>query len=320
MINWTGILDSLGVEYIEGPGPNVRRGHIGINCPLCHNDDKYHYSIDVETGKTRGCWRDESHWLRPVELLAAVAGIPTDSAYDMIKSDGSYVDLGSLLDLLNPVEEGVFAPQTLEWFKGAREFGSGFSAEKKYIRYLSRRDVSVMEAGDLDLRWCAHGEQGGRVYLPIHYKSDMVGWTGRAISKQAKVRYMTYPTGEMVGNTVWNDCVPEGHKASVLVASEGPFDGLAVHLAVRDLGGWATAALGLRWGPAKIDAIIRMREELDAEHLVLMLDQKTDAQALEIQSKFGIDRPEIYFLPEEYKDPGEMPKTLIQNELRQWLS
>lgn len=323
VIPWIDIFERLGIEYQEGPSRNVRSGHVGVHCPMCHDDDKFHFSLDLNTGKVRGCWRDASHWLKPVDLLSDLARIPREHAYELIKGNSNDVKLATLIDILEPSARNKIAPMPTEWFKEAEVFGSSkrpvMPQEPPYWNYLKKRGYDPRDLSEwYGMRWCATGKRQGRVYFPIHYRGKMVGYTGRAVTKNARAKYLTKPSGETMRQCVWNDCVDEGVRADLLVINEGPFDGLRVDMALDGLG-WAVAALSVNVGEDRVNTILRIREELDADRMVIMLDHGTEALGMALQDRFGVDRPDLCMIPEQFKDPDEMTTEQILDTLEPWL-
>ena len=319
MIDWLRILDQGGVDYVLGPARNVRHHHVGINCPRCAGDTKYHFSIDLETGKIRGCWRDQNHWMGPIELVAELTHSSLSVAHQILvdgdrvmMEDCSPRRLQADLEMLDAEDEEKAELAKIEWPSGFKKFHQAERRAVPFYEYLFRRGFinpdAVAEC--YGLRWCDSGEWGPRIGFPLYDGLRMVGWTARAITKRARAKYKTYPSGEGVRHLVWD---PVGDPDWLLVICEGPFDALKIDWYADERPVRALAMLGLQAGAAKGAALVRAAD--GAREVVLLLDRGAEAQALELQAALGPLRPRIAGLPRGIKDPGDLSRVAVERLL-----
>jgi hypothetical protein len=307
-------MEASGIPYRLGPASNVRRDHIGINCPMCVNDTNYFFSIDLREGRIRGCWWDRNHWLGPAALISLLARIPKAKAIEILKENeamgaGDIADMKRTLASINSTPKPKVELKTLPWPNTFREFSvEGRFDQDIFDSYLADRGFPARETGKLyGLRYCATGHWAPRVYFPLMHERNLVGWTGRAVTANAKIRYLTHPTGDGVRHLVW--APPAKPDATTLVICEGPFDALKVDC----YAGWsmqAIALMGLNAGPSKISAVVRMASRF--KKVVVLLDKGTETQALDLQQALSVMRTEIHFVPDGVKDPGDMTKVQVR--------
>mgnify|MGYP003108609928 CR=1 FL=1 len=306
MIDWRQILDEHGIDYVLGPAANVRKDHIGINCPLCGNDTKHHYSISLTDGKVRGCWRDPSHWLSPAALLSELTGMAYQKAKDQVSGDGDRTSTtAELLRALSPPESQPKTElQPLEMPSTFQRFTGSTGREEPFARYLRERGLHYPQelSRDFDLRWCGSGRWAPRIVFPIYRDQDglLVGWTSRAIGP-ARARYLAHPEGDAMERLVWQSS-PEVAGATLVVV-EGPFDALKVAAAgVPDV--VSVALLTNHAGPAKLSRLVSLGRQ--AERTIVLLDEGAEAQALDLASDLAVIHASLEFVPPEFSDPGEM--------------
>ncbi len=309
MIDWIDFLEQHSVPYVLGPARNVRQGHVGIACPRCAEDNATHFSLDIISGKVRGCWRDPGHWMTPVSLVASLAGCTMSQAYALVNDDPlpQEVDLGALREQLegqaepSPEREPVTFPKHFKRFSTATtKYSSQIAAEE----YLRRRgfEKPVDVANEYGLYWSRDPEWQQRIIFPIwSLDGELQGWTARAITPNARLRYKSHPPGDGLGACLWNAASGKGR---YLILCEGCFDALPVDVAVRKYNCRASALLGLNWGPRKIQTIARMAAEY--EGVVILLDRGAEAQALELSEQLTLYAPVVATVPLHRKDPGEM--------------
>jgi len=319
VIDWLRFLDRNRIDYVIGPAQNVRHNHIGINCPRCGDDTKHHFSIDLESGKIKGCWRDSNHWMDPLELVAELTHTSQGEARRLLSEGGQIMvedcspkALMEELELLDDSKRGE--PDQLPELEWPPEFYH-FNAQRRalpYYEYLSARGFSNPEAVAecYGLRWCADGEWGPRIAFPLYEELRMVGWTARAITKRAKAKYKTHPIGKGVRRLLWD---PAGRDDWLLVVCEGPFDALKIDWFAAERPVRAVAIMGLQVGAAKIGALVRAAT--GAREVVLLLDSDAEAQALELQGALGPLRARIVALPRGVKDPGDLSRVAVERLL-----
>lgn len=311
MIEWRAIFDRHGFDYVEGPAPDVRSGHIGFPCPRCGAADAgTHYAIDVTSGKVRGCWRDPSHWLRPVDLLVELLGVSVSQAIELAGGKGERSELSTILERLEG--PSASAPREFEVFDMPPHFVP-FSAKvcrvgNPFVDYLIHRGFPDPQelSWRFDIRWCHVGRFAPRIIFPIYRaasdgEDDLLGWTGRAITKSAKARYIAHPTGDAMEHLLWESATTR--PGDVLIVVEGPFDALKV-AAAADFPATVVALMTNHAGPAKLARIIKLG--LIAKTTLVILDAGAEGQALNLWRDLAVIQPQLAFVPREFKDPGEM--------------
>lgn len=316
--NWLRFLDSTRTPYLLGPCPNVRRDHVGINCPVCRSDDKYYFSIDIEEGKIRGCWWSANHWRNPTELIAILAGVTFAEANKIYRGDDdapkeSIADMRKRLEALDDPKGLQVHRVILKVLDLPPEFNHFTSEpsrrERPFVRYLHRRgfgDVQHLGA-KYGLRWCDLGEWGPRVIFPLYRLNRILGWTARAITP-ARAKYLHHPEGDTIRHLLWTS--PNLDRAEVVVVCEGVLDALrVVTCAPREKNVGAVALLGLSAGEDKLAAL---REVARHKRVVFLLDRGTEAQAMELRGRTPDLNARIGFLPEGVKDPGDLSEWQVE--------
>lgn len=311
--DWISWFESNGIDHTVGPAKDVRTGHVGIACPVCASDTGTHFSIDVSSGKVRGCWRDKTHWMSGPKLMRALAGVPECEAWKLLQSgDASAVsfDAASLLDTLESKESerGQFVGE--DWPREFHPLGSGPSTFRAPFRdYMESRGFPRHDHAALyqtyDISWCRTGRYKNRIIFPLFHKMMLVGWTGRAITR-SRARYDTHPPGVAAGRIVWNNFAfePKPRKRDVLVLCEGTFDALKL-----DWFGWehglrSSALLGNNAGSAKLRVVAEIAQRFRKTYV--MLDRAAEGHALDIVAALSVCGVEYLELPGEADDPGEM--------------
>jgi hypothetical protein len=316
MIDWVQLLDSLGVECQLGPKKNTRAGHVGIQCPLCDSDSKFHFSIELKSGKVRGCWRDRSHWLSPTALVAQLASVSYGRAKDILDQGELpvLINTGSLLkriEALDVEEEGTrlkSCPLRPE-FKSFQRGDGRTRQEDRFRDYLWDRgfDQLTQMAEEYQLRWCMDGEWTHRLVVPLLWDDGrIVGWTARAITEAAKLRYRIAPTGDAAQDLLWVPRADEDMAGSVLVVQEGPVDAWKIDWYGIDVdeGIASVALLTNSAGPGKIRRIARIAERYD--RVVVVPDRGAEAQGMAVQASLRVLGAELITIPPQFKDVGEM--------------
>jgi len=317
--DWLRFLETQGVEYRLGPAENIRRNHVGISCPHCPQDNKFHFGIDLDTGRVRGCWRDDDHWLSPAALICSLSHVDFAEAKRILTEGDYYASsttpealLAQLKELDKPVEPPAFP--SIKMSASFQRFHMKPSRkERRYHQYLEERGYQNPErlGRSYGLRWCPHGEFSGRIIFPIWVDGKLVGWTARAVGR-AKPKYKAMPPGDAMQRLLWESrSVRDG---DVLVVVEGPFDALRVSYAVDDYA-VAVALLTNQAGPQKLDRILKLSKR--ATRTVVLLDTGAEPQALQLARDLAVVAPELVFPPSGVKDPGDMSVEQIQRTLFQ---
>ena len=306
--DWLAFLRGVNVDHEIGPKANVRAGHVGIDCLLCGDDTKKHFSIELESGRIRGCWRDRSHWIGPTELVSRLARVTHSEAKRILETqdvpvDVSTGDLQAQLDQVG-VRERSRLP-AVEWPREMKPFTPRPSLQEgRFHAYLERRGFSDAHgvASMYGLRWCFRGRWTNRIAFPLlDDDGNLVGWSARAITP-SKRRYLVEPSGDAGGALLWG--VDPSMEGGTLIVCEGPFDALKIDYYAGRRPVYAVALLTNGAGPAKVARLARLADRFD--RLVILLDRGAEGPALDLRDALQIIRPEVRFVPEGAKDPGEM--------------
>jgi hypothetical protein len=322
MFDWCRFFDSISVEYLVGPASNVRRDHVGIDCPKCAGDQKKHFSINLATGKVRGCWRDKGHWMSAVDLICYLGGVSRSRAIEMLKTDEFPVEvnmrtLARQLDELGSRESKDLEQQT--WPEGFERFGRGLTKRaRSFVEYLEGRGFEDGDAARAGLRWCDRaGDWMKRIMFPLFADDVLVGWTGRSIIG-SKLRYRLHPAGDTAAGLIWNDRgAARLEQKRVLVVCEGTFDAWKIHVHGEEQGVTAVAILTTGAGPLKLGKIVKAARGF--ERVVVLLDRGAEAQAMDLCESLQVIAPTLESLPRGVKDPGELSRRQVLELVEGWL-
>ena len=79
----TTVLDELGLSYVVGgTHRHARPGWVGVDCPWCGTEDRFHLGIPIDHPKVAVCWQCGKHSL--VEYLHTAANLPWQKCYDLV--------------------------------------------------------------------------------------------------------------------------------------------------------------------------------------------------------------------------------------------
>ena len=297
-----------------GPSGNVRAGHVGIHCPECPDDDKYHYAMDLSSGKVRGCWRDPAHWMSGVELIQRLAYCSHNEAVDIYHDEISLTatSLAAMLKQMEDIMPTTAVKTKLEPVQMPRSFRlfseNPSHQEKRYHDYLVKRgyDDPASLSYLFDLRWCDDGPFAGRIVFPVKKRRMTYGWTARTIGK-AKARYKAGPDHTSMAGFLWES--RQAFKDDVLIVVEGPFDALRV-ASVLDSSAVVVALMTNHAGPEKLDRLLEIGGKTD--HTIICLDQGAESHAMQLSADLAVLGPEVRYLPQSVGDPGEMHPTMVR--------
>lgn len=329
--NWQQFLDRNNIEY-QSSGANVSKGHVSIHCPMCGADDpSFHMSVNLE-GRGWRCWRNPSHrGVAPARLVAALLGISIQRAHEMIGGTVFVPDdfMARIEKSLAPKGEPIKQPD-LRLPDDFRSFTTRYlPSERPYRKYLRGddrgfRNADISEMTDeYGMYYCCDGPYRGRVIFTVREKRKLISWTGRAISRNATLRYKTLSTDEEKAKAegyrparkaishclLWQDQLMRWDR-DILLLVEGPFDALKINI------------LGKRYGIAATCFFTSAPTEEQIENLhmlcpqfsrrILLLDRGTLAIGMRILGGLsGLD-VELGKLPKGLKDPGELTTTSFQ--------
>lgn len=307
-----------GTDHITR-GPNVKRNHINIACPFCGDDPSHHMGVNLQTGKW-GCWRSTLHrGNHPFRLLNALYGLTWDQVKDLVKGGveppGS---LGELEALLTGLGSPTNAPKGITRLMYPDTFRSfptdpNHPMEQRVRRYLAERgyaeyldDPRFIER--YQMQYESVGRFAYRAILPVFGPEGLLGWTGRAIGP-AELKYVSYPSGAQLAGLLYNElnALEGSNEYTDLILVEGPFDAIKFDWAalLGNLPVTAVALMGLAITPEKARRLYRL---FDCYRRVwLCSDNDLPEEVFSLVQKLPTAQLRITSVPEQFKDPGEMP-------------
>lgn len=325
-MEWVRFLTMNGIDFVES-GPNVARGNVNIRCPFCGEDDQSHHLGISLNGRGWGCWRDRSHrGIKAQRLIQALIHCSYEEASRLVGDANAVALVGDagfgahVAQLLSPKPEPEeertlsFTPE----LRPLKDEGLG----QMFIGYLAKRGYTRREATQLaayyGLRYATTGIFRGRLIVPILMEDGLANWTGRAISRDAFVRYRTLSTDPekakadnlplariAVDRTVLNYGPLLGNPSGdTLVVCEGPMDALRVDWLGRDNGVRATCLFGKNLSPSQLQLLENLAERF--ERMVLLLDNDASMDTIQMMDRLGYLRFSLMFVPPGVKDPAEL--------------
>lgn len=313
--DWTTFFDNHGIAY-RTEGKNCKKGWAVVDCPFCGDDTGQHMGVNPATGGW-ACWRDRGHKGRSVpKLIDALLGCGWRKACELAGDWQEPVPIGDELLTANAAEldreDEVLKPQPIHWppsdFYSLR---STTQATLPYERYLNERgfgkaDIPIL-ARRYDLWAGLSGDWRGRLILPIlGAKGRVYGWQGRAISKKAELRYLSYPNSSLVKKLLFNfGPAYESKRRKVLVVVEGPVDTLKVDYYGRGEGIRAVGTLGTSFMDAQVSLLYKLCPLYD--QTLILFDRGAETAAWDLMDKLAMFSPSMGMVPEKYDDAGALP-------------
>lgn len=225
------LLHQLRIPFRQfGESPHVTEGWLGLQCPKCgRGSGNFGLGYNLSSGRI-SCWKCGGTSL--AQTLAAICERPVREMADLVGG-------------LDPIRVGVADRRgRLILPPGVGELGPA------HRRYLESRDldpdemVETWKLGGIGisdtLQW--------RVFIPIHYRREVVSWTTRAIGDVAHTD--RYRGAKRTEESVPRDELLYGvdRAAHAVVVFEGPGDVWAI-------GPGAVATFGTGFSPAQIRQI-----------------------------------------------------------------
>lgn len=300
---WQQLFEERGIHYVTS-GPNVSKGHCAIHCPFCGDGDQSeHMSVSLTSDGWR-CWRNptEHAGLKPHRLLIAL-GLSPAAAVALVGDQAPPVQsdfLSQVQGMLEPSSTPMLDPVVLEEpneFRGLEEYTT---ASAPYIRYLNSRGLSLSDATFFFLRYAISGEQAGRIIFPVkNFSGELMGWTGRAISKRNTLRYKDEGP---IKDYLWRQNDLMNMIGDTLVVCEGPFDALKVCSLGKFQNITATCVFTSAPSPSQRTALRLLRSNF--KRIVVVFDVGNEPAALRLSGTLPFVN--FAFLPVGVKDPAEL--------------
>lgn len=317
MRDWFAFLRQHSIPYTT-TGPNASRGRVNVKCPFCGPaDPSEHMGINLND-KGWSCWRNASHRGREAPRLIGALLKCSPAEAERINGEGAVAlpsdsDLGAeLRKRLGGEEPEVARVTQLSLPKEFYPLTDGSRWSDAFIDYLMSRGYTEARAWWLadtyNLQYAKSGRFAYRLIIPIYDRwRNLQTWTGRAIYPEEELRYRSLKREEQV-------CSPketllglpllwECPNPKLLVICEGPFDAFWVTTFGRPIGIYGTCLFGLSMSDAQATLLLELKERF--RHQTLLLDSAARMQAFKMAGNgLGLTYTP---LPEDVKDPGEMP-------------
>ena len=302
--------------HVVTSGANISSGSVGINCPFC-DDPSEHCNISVVHPKI-GYWhcfkcKKGSRKLHP--LFMQLFHWNYKQANDVIESNTPVAPAGSFQALVNaiknPVDLTEEAPPVLTMPDEFIPLTKKHYARDHFLLYLrnrgfGRKDIPFI-IRHYPLYFANQGPFAWRLILLLHFRQQLVNWTGRTITKTAKIRYKTMKRQE--GGLPPSDFVFQYDdlskiKGKTLVVTEGPLDALKVDFYGRPHVR-ATCAFTNRVSPVQMTLLWHLAHQF--EQIVILFDQATLGPAWEAAKQMHhLPCPVLVGVLQGAKDPGEL--------------
>lgn len=170
------ILAARGVPFAGADHKHGRPGWVQVDCPYCGGGAaKFHMGISLTTGAC-ACWKCGKH--NTARVLGTLTGMPTRKCRELL--DGA----------------DTVAPPRARTGKLVRPAGLGPLAGV-HRAYLAKRRLDATQVAAL---WGVLGTKqlGGkwrqlswRLWIPFHYRGEVVSWTTRSIRPKGGLRYLS---------------------------------------------------------------------------------------------------------------------------------
>jgi len=319
MFDWQSFLVARNIPYIT-EGKNVKQGNVNTHCPFCGDSDpSEHMGINLESGKW-GCWRDQGHrGINPTNLVMALLGCGYKEAKTLVQDDAPSLRKSS--DLLSEISKigeqqhtQVYKFKPLELPPECQRLN--LKTNKQTLQYLRKRgfdDAGITTACSLfNLHYCLIGGMAGRLVIPVYHviknHPEMVAYTGRTISKNEGLRYLTYPQGDVIKRTVLGQA-RANKGGDVLLVVEGPLDCIKFqayagnHVNV-------VALCGVAWTEHQLAEVDRLAE--GHKRVCVLFDEDAISRSYQFSAMLTRHTPWVIPLPEQAADPADMSQQQIE--------
>lgn len=222
-MRFTDILAEQGITFLAEGNKHCRPGWVQIDCPFCgRGAGKFHMGYNLSKGYL-SCYKCGSH--RTIDTLMALVDCSFKKAKEMLS------DVEHVRDA-----EPIKKRGTLKLPSGIAELNN---AHRQYIR---NRGFDVDEIVSI---WGVKGiglaaELSYRLFLPIHYRGEVVSWTTRSIKENATQRYISASAEEEAYNHK-ELLYGEDNCRHAICAVEGPISAWAI-----GTGGAATCGTAIK--------------------------------------------------------------------------
>lgn len=325
--DWKRFCTENGIRFVT-EGPNTARNHISVRCPYCSTaDPSQHMGLKLDIADPAwGCWRNAEHRGRnPRRLVQRLLNCSFKRALAIVQEQQSPLDefeeaAARLAPGNAPRPFQIVPGRVLRLPGGSKPVGAvGYG--KHFLAYLrdDRGFGSDAQAvsDTFRLHYNLAGEWQWRLLIPFYHEGVLVGWTGRDIRRDTKLRYRTME--DMSKDLIYNAdaAIAAAEKgASLLWIVEGPFDAMKMHFYGLALGSAVVAVLGTAVTRPQVALLTRLLRQ-HFQNGVVMFDSDMYAVALANELETLSGRPtKVQHPPETFKDPGEMDAAAVQQCIR----
>lgn len=207
-MNIKDLLSTYDVLFRSEGHHHCRPGWIQVNCPFCgKGSNKWHLGYNLYGGYFH-CWRCGKHGLS--ETLSELTGQNPQAVSKMLRELSTRDNISRKEDI--KPRGKLILPENL---------GPLQKAHRKYLRGRG------FDPKDIELLWQAKGigvshRLGWRIFIPIHYKGEVVSWTTRSIS-DGGLRYISAsPAEERIAHR--DILYGEDYCNHAIIIHEGPLD------------------------------------------------------------------------------------------------
>jgi len=317
-----GILNRLQIPY-RSSGHNVAKGNVVVNCPWCGGaDSSGHLGINTTNGYW-GCWRNRLHRGKSLpRLLVAIAGITYDAAFQLTgrRAAPQADDFMKAIEALKaePVaDEPRKVPKGIKLLPEFRAIYPDGPTRAFYDYLADTRGMGALTDRVItyyNLRCAFRGPFAQRIILPIYENDRVVSWTGRSIRKDAEIRYLSLseqpdekkglPAATHSLKDLLLDLDDLASGGRVLIIVEGPFDSMLFDIYAQRYDCRVTCVFGLSMTDRQVSLIREVSDGFD--RTAILFDHDAGGNAMELADALADIRPDVWFLPENVKDPGEL--------------
>jgi len=301
-------------------GPNCAKGGIVVKCPFCGDEDpSEHLGIQLSTAYWN-CLRHGGHGgRRPHRLIMKLLGCGYTVADDIVVGARDLGGLAEVVDRLRSpkpeseehVGNGLELPRD---YRPLTSKGLGCYYQDYLVRRRFRREDLDAVCAEYSLGYCKTGFWHGRIIFPVWFEGRLVTWTGRAISRNARLRYLTLsPNAETedsplalrsIRNVLWNYDALVEEKFHTLCVVEGPLDALKVDVYGSDLDVRATCLFGAGISEEQIALLSELRG--CCSQIVFLGDDDGLSNVMQVWGELSFLQLKVGSLPDRVEDPGAM--------------
>lgn len=277
------------VPYTE-EGKHARRDWIQVSCPLCTGSKGWHGGFNVTDHRFKGeyrCWRCGWHWTPNV--IVGLLGVDLETA-KQIHTKYRGKEVSGQERQTEWADKCVLPTGCRPLSDRARKYlrGRGFDPDS-----LSRT-WGILSTGN-------SGEYSHRIVAPVYHNKRLVTYQARDYTGKSD---MPYRACEKVNEVVHHKHTVYGldqAKATgdICVIVEGLFD-------VWALGPGAVGTFGIEYKPEQVRVV---RTNFKKAFVLYDTEEQAQAKAEQLYVELSaFIETEILELPEQYEDPGVIPR------------